>query len=294
MKTTYGTILVLVMATAMLLAAPLPCVAVEKDEGNILAEDEPKRGHKLFELTDEAIERMMNRLAKSNPEEAKELEKLRDRDPEKFREAMRERLGKKYKGRMGQRAGRKPRKGPDMPGGPAGGRKEMVREQMREKHTECLEWLEKNYPEEAKKLAELRGKKPELYRRQIELSLKKYGRIAKAAKENPELAEALKEDLELKKERDELLGKIRATSDDDEKKKLVKKLEEVVGSRFDLIVKRKQIKYEHLREKLEGLKERVKQSEAEVEKWKDAKFKNENVKARLEELTSKIESFKWD
>ena len=170
----------------------------------------------------------------------------------------------------------------------------MIREQMHERHTEYLEWLEKNYPEKAKKLAELKEEKPKLYRRQIGLSLKKYGRIAKASKENPELAEALKEDLELKKERDKLLRKIRAATDDDKKKKLVKKLEEVVDSRFDLIVKRKQIRYEMTSKRLEKLREQVKQSKAEVEKWKDAKFKNENVKARLEELTSKIESFKWD
>ena len=100
--------------------------------------------------------------------------------------------------------------------------------------------------------------------------------------------------MELKKKRDELLGKIRAATDEDEKKKLKEELEEVISDKFDLLVKRKQIAYEQLLKKLEELKEDIKKSEAEVEKWKDAKFKNESVKARVEELMSRTEKFKWD
>ncbi len=181
------------------------------------------------------------------------------------------------------------------PGGTFGeGRREMMRGRIRERHTEYIEWLKKNYPDEAEKLAELREKKPDLYMRHIVLSLKRYGRIAEAAKENPELAEVLKEDLEFKKERDKLLRKIRAASDDDEKKESVEQLQEVIGSRFDLIVRRKQMEYEQLLKKLEKLRERVKESEAEVGKWKDAEFKNENVKVRLGELISRTEEFRWD
>jgi hypothetical protein len=71
-------------------------------------------------------------------------------------------------------------------------------------------------------------------------------------------------------------------------------LNEVVGKRFDLIVKRKQIEYERLLEKLEKLKKEVKESEAEVDKWNDAKFKQENVKTRVEDLVSGKEKFRWD
>ena len=77
-----------------------------------------------------------------------------------------------------------------------------------------------------------------------------------------------------------------------ENEELVKKLENVVISRFDLIVKRNQIKYEQLRKELEELKERVKKSEAEVEKWK--KVKSEKVNERLEELINRAEKFGWD
>jgi flagellar motor protein MotB len=122
--------------------------------------------------------------------------------------------------------------------------------------------------------------------------LKKYRRIFEAEKENPELAKVLKEDLELKEKRNKLLRRIRASTNDAEKKRLTKELEEVVSSRFDLIVKRKQIEYEQLSKKLEKLKEQVKRSEAEVEKWENVKDKE--VKQRLEELISRAEKFNWE
>ena len=128
--------------------------------------------------------------------------------------------------------------------------------------------------------------------RRLWLSKKQYGRIAEATRENPKLAKVLKEDLELKKKRDKLLGRIRAVSDEKKKKELTAQLEEIVGDRFDLIVRRKQIRYEQLRKKLEKLKKQVKQSEAEVEKWNE--LKDEKVKERLEELISQTEKFNWD
>ena len=309
MKTNYGIILVLTVTAGMLFIA-LPCGAVEKNNENIWQNDKPAWERKGFELTNERVERIMSRLAEINPEKAEELARLREKDPKKFkvelRKAVREQIEKRFEGRMERGAGRGPRRGERempfiRPGGPGerggfgepggGPKREMFRDRLREKHDEYLEWLEKNYPEEAEKLAELREKKPELYMRQIGLSLKKYGRIAKAAKENPELAEALKKDLKLKKKRDKLLRKIRAAGDEDEKKELIEDLEGVVSRRFDLIVKQKQAEYEHLRKKLEELKEQVSQRRAEVEKWKDVK--NEKVKERTKELISQTEKFNW-
>ena len=320
MKTSYTIILVSVMAAVMLLTASQPCRAVEKDKENIWSDDEPGWGHRWFELTDEAIERIMNRLKESNPEKAKELAQLREKDPEKFkaelRKVMRERFRETRRERARQRGGPYLHTPPDTPRLPHMPREDMekfrkhgkefrehgkrFREHSKkfgkqsERFAEHLKWLEKNYPEKAGKLAELRKTRPELYMKKLGLSRKKYWRIAEAAEENPELAEALKEDLELKEKRDKLLRKIRAATDDGEKKELVEELKEVIGSRFNVIVKRKQIEYERMHKKLKKLEKRVKRSEAEVEKWKEAKFKKENVKARLGELVSETEKFKWD
>jgi len=84
-----------------------------KDEGR---EAEPRPSGsgpqgREFELTDEIIDRIMGRMAKNNPERAKELEKLRQSDPEKFKaeltrfmQTMRERM-RQGTGGMGRRPG---------------------------------------------------------------------------------------------------------------------------------------------------------------------------------------------
>lgn len=165
---------------------------------------------------------------------------------------------------------------------------------MRE--VEHLEWLEKNIPEKAKELAELREKDQELYMRRMALSLRKYGRIAEAEKENPELAKILRENLELNNERNELLRKIKATKTGSKKEKLVRGLKETVSIKFDLLVRQKQIAYEQLLKRLERLKKELKESKGEVEKWKNTKFKDEKVEERLEELLSGSgnKKFRWE
>ncbi|MHC4456615.1 MAG: hypothetical protein ACYS0I_05895, partial [Planctomycetota bacterium] len=137
-------------------------------------------------------------------------------------------------------------------------------------------------------------KEPDTYRERLRLSLGKYGRIAEASKNNPQLATVLKEDLELKEHAEKLLEEFRTTSDEDKKKKLGKELEQVIGSRYDLSVKKKQIKHEQLLKKLEELRQKVKESEADIQKWIDAKFKNEKVNAAVEGLTTGKEQLKWD
>ena len=321
MKTSYGKILVLATAVVMLFTT-LPCGAAAKGKEDLWSEDEPKLRMKWFELTDEAIERMMEEIAEENPKEAKELAKLREKNPEKFeaevRRTMRERFGKRVREQRRLRAGRRQGRGLDMPlapGGPAeragvrpmrGGPVERSvvgpaeaprgrrpgRRRMGIRENVCLDWMAKNYPEEAKRLGGLKEKKPELYQRRLLLNLRKYGRIAEAAKENPELAEILKEDLELKDRRDEVLKQIREATNDNEKKELIEELEGVIGSRFDLIVRRKQIEYERLRERLEKLKKEVDRREAEVDKRKEAK--GTKVEKRVEELVGRAEKFSWD
>ena len=98
-----------------------------------------------------------------------------------------------------------------MGGGPG---VEMMRERLREKHKEYLEWLEQNYPDEAQELEKIREEHPEHYARRIGVSLKRYVRIFQASKDNPELAEVLKENFVLKQRRYELLKQIKETTDE--------------------------------------------------------------------------------
>ncbi|MHC4456232.1 MAG: hypothetical protein ACYS0I_03905 [Planctomycetota bacterium] len=221
---------VVVMMAAMVLFSALACGAEEEKEEKIWRDEGPGHRREMHKLTDEAIEHVMERLREAMPERAEELEKLREKDPEQFkaelREIMREHFAERF--REGRERGER--------GGLHEGRRDrerdMVREhmdEMRERFVELLEWLEKNYPEKAAELAELKEKEPELYRRQLWLSWRQYRRIAEAERENPQLAEVLKQDLELKKKREKTLSKIEDASED-EKKELVADLEEIVSS----------------------------------------------------------------
>jgi len=183
---------------------------------------------------------------------------------------------------------------PFAPAGEAGEHERRPPAMMRQTYEEYLQWLQNNCPDEAKELAELKEQNPQLYMRKLALSFKTYGKIAEVARENPELAEVLKEDLGLRKQTDKLLGRIKAAADEEKKQQLVKELEEVTNARFDLIVKRTQIQYEQLNKKLEQLKEGVKENAAKVEKWKDPEFKKQSVKTRMEELLSEAEKFNWE
>lgn len=294
-------ILALVIAVVVCVVT-LPCFASQKDatepnaaqkdkdEESIWTEDEsrgprarerPGRGgpgerrgpgQRRFELTEEEINGIMEGLKKRSPEQAKELQKLREKEPEKFiselRRHAREEFGKVVK--------------------------ERIEKWRQQRQADFLEWLSKSVPKEAQELAKLKENSPDLYTKKYELAWKKYGRIFDESRRNPELAEVLIEDLELQKRRDEIVPKIKVAKDQKEKDKLTAELEEVVGRRYDLIVRRKQIAYERLLRWLEELQNRIKESRDEIIKWQDTKAKAENVKQRRLELLEGKSGFSWD
>ncbi len=292
MNVSPGTKLLLAVTIAVLLTANSVCLA-RQSEKSTTPKDEPKQ----WKLTDQTVERIMQRLAETDPKKAEELQKLRDKDPDEFkrelRNIQRERFAEFRRIREAQDLGAKAQSPFMMDDRPSGGRRR--RAEMRQRFVEYLEELEKIYPEEAKKLAEMKEKQPDVYRRRVGLSYRRYGRIVEKAKDDPNLARVLKENFELKKERNELVEKIKAASDEGKKKKLNRELEEVLSKRFDALVKWKQMEYELLLERLERLKEEIKKSKANIKKWKDDKFKEENIKAHIKELLSpdKDKKFRW-
>jgi len=272
-------ILVLLMAVVATVII-LPCSAEEKkDEKDIWTGEEPRgqrpgpgqrRGPRRFELTDEEIDHIMKGLQESNPEKAKELARLREKDPERFMEELR-RHGREEFGKIV---------------------KERIDKWRRERQNEFLEWLGKNLAKEAQELAKLKEKDPGLYTKKYEFAWNKYGRIFEEGRRNPELAEVLIEDLKLKKRQDELLNTIKAAKNEKEKQKSIAELEKMVARRFDLIVRRKQIEYERLLRWLKELQERVTESRDQIDIWRSDKFKNENVKKRVQDLLDP--KFNWD
>ncbi len=268
---------------AVLAVSTRPCAGNQKDEDSIWTEDEgrgpgPERGPRRgpgrgrFDLTDEEVDRILKDLKERSPEKAKELAELRTKEPDKFREELRKHAVEELKKVVGER----------------------IEKFHKERRARFLEWLAKNVPEEAEDLAKLKERSPDLYGQRYELVWKKYGRIYNESRRNPELAQVRIDDLRLQKRRDQLLGKINAAKSQTEKKKLTEELGEVVGHRYDLIVRRKQIVYEWLLKRLEELQNRIKESRTDIRKAQDAKIKAENIKNRTQELLEEKKGFNWD
>ena len=284
-------VIILILAmTAIVAVSTQPCAGDQKDEQSIFTEEEnrgpgpgpgpgtergPRRGgpgRGRFDLTDEEVDQIMEGLKERSPEKAKELEKMREKDPERFnaelRRHAREEFGKVIR--------------------------ERIEKWRHQRQADFIEWLQKNVPEEAEELAKLKERSPNLYGERYETVSKKYGRIYEESRRSPELAEVLIEDLRLQKRRDQLLGKINATNSRRENQKLTEELEEVVGHRYDLIVRRKQIAYERLLKWLEELQNQIKESRADIRRAQDAKVKAENIKKRTQELFEEKKGFNWN
>jgi hypothetical protein len=294
MKTAHK--LILTLFAMALLAVCSAAVYAEEDQG---AEGEGLRpNYKGVELSEEKIDEIMQGLTETDPEMAKRLEKLRDENPEAFqmqikRFAMRRtrdrgRDGKMSPGMMpGQPGGRYPRRSTARTS-----RRGLSREMMQQKETEILAWLEKNDPNQAQELKNLKEENQRLYIKKMARTVRKYDKVIEAEKTNPALAAVLKEDIALKGQIRTLTKKIKTTTDNDEKQQLKTELESVVSQRFDLIVKKKQLQYEDLLKKLEELKNNIKESEAELENLKGKK--SDHIKERVDELISKTERIRWE
>ncbi len=295
-----------VVVLCLAVSAQAVWAAAEKQGNAIRAEDE--RADQA--LTEERIDRMMQRLRDSDPSLAAELQQLRRKDAAAFRARMSRLMHERSERRAGahgdQGRYRRQRKGSDRqmlrPG--VGGQEHAGRQARRlsgpgrqmprpEVVEQYLKWLKENYPEQAEELQQLRSDDPAIYRRKLILSFTKYQRIYETSRSNPELAEVLKQDLELKEQRRKLLRKIR-TADGQAKTELTARLREVVAARYDLITRRKQLEYEQLLERLRRLQKELEESQAELDHWRDPDYKARNVEARVKELLGKSKDFKWD
>ena len=308
-----GSVIAALLVVAMSAVCLRSAVAAEAEED--IWSDRHFRGGRSMEMTPEHMDAIVKYLSENEPELADKFKKLREEDPETFAKELRE-LAKK---RMAQRAesqrGPGAGEGPRSPGGPAdggkpedrggpegerprgpetrggqGNRSGMSRERMEAEHDEYIQWLEKNYVEEAAELAEVKEKNPDGYTRRFWLSKRRYGMIMETEKNNPKLAEVLKEDLALQQSRDKILRRIKG-AEEKEQKTLIAALSEIVERRFDLVVIKKQLRYEELRERLEKLRKEVEEQQSEVEKLKERKI--EETKKRIKELIERTEKVNW-
>ena len=223
-------------------------------------------------MTEEEVGRVLQSLKKGDPEKAKELLKLQGQDPEEFQEELRRHGGEEYQKILRERY-------------------ERFREQRR---ADFLDWLTKNYRRDARELASLKSRDPDLYERKYGAMRAKYDPVREAERRNPELAVILKEDLRLKERRDELTAKIKTTKNQDEKKKLIAELKDVVDDRYELILRRKIIAYEQLIRRLEDLQNWIKKSKDEIAEAKKPEIKAGNIEQRMKTLLGGKKRFPWD
>lgn len=232
---------------------------------------------KDLQLTEKQISHILNELRKTNPSKAQEIEKLKESDPEAYIEAIREQVGKQIEASKELQA--------EQPPEPAWKR------HLDLKHEEFLAWFKERYPEEYAELSQLKTSDPETFAQRIIDLIKIYGPIQKMEQYNPDLAAAMKKNLELQKQRDALLLQIRITPRQ-EQAKIIEDLKGVVSQRFDTIVQEKQLQYEWLRGRLERLTQRLETRAAELDTLR--KTKEESVEARLKELIERTEKVNWN
>jgi hypothetical protein len=220
------------------------------------------------ELTNDQIDDVLKELTKRDPNTAKKLNDLRQKDPNEFKNELRRNAW--------QEISRVIING--------------LRERQRE---EFLNWLGNYVPKEAESLTQLKETDPTLYTQKYDLIWGKYRLIYDRARRSPELAPVLIEDMQLNERENELLKNISATKNEQEKTELTAQLEKVEAYKYDLIVRRKQIEYEDLLKRLQDLQNDIKASLADINIWKGEEFKAEKVKERVEELTSNKPKWDW-
>jgi hypothetical protein len=287
----WKTVLIALCAIAMMGLIQAKAGDLAQEERNTLAPpgppDGPMMGKGGFEPTPEQTDHILAELKEKNPQEANELAKLRTKDPNAFKVELRNHMREQFVSHM-----RQPPQGQmPMAQGPGA---DFMREKIQERTDEFLKCLKENYPDEAAKLEQIKKDNPDQYMRAMMIAGKKFGPICQAVKDDPNLAKVLKQQMELKSNRAELLKQIKSTTDEKQKKVLSAQLEQIVGQQFDLIVKRKQMAYEDLTKKLADLQKEVDQKKNEVERWKSKDFKNQRVKERINELLTEPEKFEWD
>ena len=277
-----GIALFVVVAAGLTVIVADRCPAeqgTDQNSGDIWLADESRgpefdggSGRRRFDLSEEEVDRIMKYVRQTDPEKAKELETLRKTDREGFQAELR-----------------------------AHGREEfakIIRERIdsyrRQRQDSFIKWLEQNFKNEARELAAIKDRDPNLYNEKFDLAWNKFRTIYEASRTNPDLAKVLKEDFELKKRQAALVGKIKEEKDDEKRKQLGKELYDLVAHRFDLILRRKQIAYEQLLKRLEELQKRIKDSRDNLHRWRDDKVKAENVNRYIKDLTEDIPKFEWD
>jgi hypothetical protein len=232
------------------------------------------------DLDDPRIQRMLEEIRHSDPQKAEQMEKLRGEDPKKYAELIRIEI----------RNALKPKAKPDNASGPESEKPSEWQEQLQKRHEYFMEWFSREYAVDYTELVKIRDTDAEKYVQRVMDMMTIYEPIQRAQRYNPPLADVMKQDIELQKQRDALLLQIRKAVAE-EQTRLLKELEALVAARFDIIVQKKELQYESLRRRLDKLEVQLDQQALDLENLK--KNKAQTVEDHIRELMSRTEKITW-
>ena len=239
-------------------------------------------------LTERRIDQFLERLAKTNPGRAGELGALRIAQPQQFRSQIREEMAKRFFQSIRQPSGAEPQPAAAPPPvSPPASPPEQTGDAVQHKHKELIAWLEKNFPQQADELKANPAPSPG----RIAELLNRYEPVMRAERDNPPLAAAMKEDITIQMQSDELLMDLQY-ADEKEREAIIKELNTLTSTRFDLIVRKREIQYEQLRGRLAKLQQDLDKQKSELDKLKGDKEKS--IKDRVAELVERTQKTNWN
>lgn len=170
--------------------------------------------------------------------------------------------------------------------------RERISEHWNHHKDEFLDWLETNYPQDALDLSKINKENPERYRQKMLEMLEKYGQLFRAEKDNPELANLIKQDMVLREESKALAREISNLTDEDEKEVKTSQLKELLEKRFDILIKQRELNYQDFKKRIEKLQKDLENREQALNNLKNDK--KAQVQLRLKELLSPEDKLNWD
>ena len=166
------------------------------------------------------------------------------------------------------------------------------RDIMRRRNDEFLEWLKESFPLEAEKFDIAAEKSPETSFRDIMPLMMKYREIFETEKKNPELAELMKNDMELLERRNDILATLKNTDDEQRRQSLESEIRDIVAARFDLILEKRKMRFEELQRRLEELSKEIERQKSELSELDNQR--DEQIQNRIEQLLSNNSGIQWD
>ncbi len=275
---------------AVILAGTVTLPVFAAETVDLWSDDSEERIDTL-ELTKEKIDLILEAIEKQTPDQARQLHQWRKEDPFRFVVEIRRIAWAQRQLPQNRTATRTPKiPATESPAAPTESDNPVRwRETLEQRMEEFLVWFKIHNPVQEKALQELRKDDYEEFLNRVSSYRRRYEPIMRAEKRNPDLADALQKDIELQDMCSDLLGKI-AVAKDKDRNGLIEQLQKTVADQFDVIVRKRALKYDEIESKINQMQQEVRQQKRQLEQLVEKK--DATTKERVQELLSSIERTK--